>query len=155
MIVNIILIVLLVILVVKYKDIVRMFSGKDKKESFDIKYVDETISDLPIEPRHINSVLPHGSTLAADNITSYERLMKNCEDAECARIDNYRHKFFEFNDRINHNTHLHDSVDNINITNKAQDYMIGKTIANIYDDLVNSNEYKDGNVQCRIITPDR
>lgn len=155
MIVNIILIVLLVILVIKYKDIARIFSGKDKREAFDIKYVDEAISDLPVEPRHINSVLPDGSTLIADNITSHERLTRNCADAECARIDNHRHKFFEFNDRINHNTHLNDPVDNINITNKAQDYMIGKTIANIYDDLVNSNEYKDGNEQCRIITPDR
>lgn len=68
--------------------------------------------------------------------------VENCQDEECERIDNYRHKFFEFNDRINHNTHLNDAVDNINITNKASDYMIGKTIAEIYDDLVNTNAYK-------------
>ena len=152
MIVNIILIVLLVILVVKYKDIVRIFSGKNKKEAFDIKYVDEAISDLPVEPHHINSVLPNESTLIADNITSHERLTRNCEDAECAKIDSYRKHFFQFNDRINNSSHLGDPVDNINITNKAQDYPIGKTIANIYDDLVNSNEFKGGNEQCRILT---
>ena len=131
--INTILIIVLIILLIKFTDIINIFK---RDEQFDVKYVDEVISNLPQKKKTINDVVPNGSVVPIDNIMSYEQYDKNCEDAECERIDNYRHKFFEFNDRINQTTHLGDPVDAINITNKAQDYNIGTSIADIYDDLV-------------------
>lgn len=150
--INILLVIILIILLIKFTDIINIFK---RNEKFDVKYVDEAISNLPQKKNTVNDVVPDGSVVPMDNIMSYELYSKNAEDAECDRIDNYRHKFFEFNDRINQTTHLGDPVDAINITNKAQDYNIGASIADIYDDLV-GNPYKDTrNSQCKIITPDR
>jgi len=140
MILNIILVTVVLILIFKYSDIIKALNKS--KEEFDIKYVDEPINKLPTLKKDIYNVVPNGSVFLPDNIAFHEQITQNCKDSECDRIDNYRHKFFEFNDRINQTTHLIDPVDNINATNKAQDYLLGGKISDIYDDLVNSNKYK-------------
>lgn len=76
-----------------------------------------------------------------DKIPSNRNMSIDNDDVS-ARIDNYRHKFFEFHDRINHNTHLDDPVDMINMMDKGQSYELGTHISNIYDDLTNKNNYK-------------
>lgn len=63
---------------------------------------------------------------------------KCLDDETRKRTDDYRKRFFEFSDRINNTTHLGDPVDNINITDKSRNYVLGGTIANIYDDLVDA-----------------
>ena len=94
----------------------------------------------------INAVQPDNSVFKDDNqISSYEKYDlvhgNQCDD-ECKRIDNYRHKFFAFNDRINHSSHLVDMVDNMNITNNTLDCSVGTPIACVYDKMVNSYDYK-------------
>jgi len=138
MLVNIVLIVILLLLIYKYTNIE---NTSTHNENFDINYRDNDITThIPIN--YEGQILPDSSMFKANNIAEHERYYHTCDDDECARIDNHRHKFFEFNDRINHNSHLGDSVDNINITNKACDYDIGMNISDVYDDLVNTNEYK-------------
>lgn len=58
-----------------------------------------------------------------------------CEDS---KIEKYRNNFFSFNNRINHNTHLSDPVDKINL----MDSNIGRNIGDIYDELVGVDNYK-------------
>jgi uncharacterized protein with von Willebrand factor type A (vWA) domain len=84
---------------------------------------------------------------------SYELYDQPQTEEEINEIDNFRVNFFAFNDHINNTTHLLDAVDNINITNKAQNYNVGTNISQIYDDLVNSNQYKSKESSlCRNIT---
>lgn len=83
------------------------------------------------------NVLPDGSSFKTDNIAFHEMLAKDCPNKDRERTDNYCNHFFDFRNRIWHNSHLDDPVDYINITNKAQDYELGKSIADIYDDLTN------------------
>lgn len=97
------------------------------------------------EPFDINTVQPAKTKFIptlVDNMDFHENIPQTCEDAECSRIDKYRNNFFDFQNRLNHNSHLNDSVDNINITNKAQDYMLGQDVSIIYDSIVNTNDYK-------------
>jgi alpha-glucuronidase len=150
MMINLILFVLLVALIVKYKDIMMIFNRnvRGKKELFDAKHIDNSVSRLQKGQyeqnvsRTVNDVFPDGNQFTENNIVSHGRLPGNCERDECDRIDNYRRNFFGFNDRINHNTHLDDPVDMINISNKGEDYFIGQKISDIYDDLTKNN-YKD------------
>lgn len=135
MIIKIILCLIILVLLYKY---INLKPKEQRNEHFTF------IND------NINDVMPLSSTMKIGNMTEFETNIKNKDDYECARTDNYRHKFFEFNDRINNNSHQNDSVDNINITNKANDYGVGLNISEIYDDLVNTNEYKSGiNSLCR------
>ncbi len=57
-------------------------------------------------------------------------------ETDSERIDRHRINFFKFNDRINHTSHLSDPVDAINIFRKKDNNAVGKTIAEIYDNLV-------------------
>lgn len=71
------------------------------------------------------------------------------DDMERELNDHFNNNFFNFANRINHCSNLNDSVDNVNITNKGNDYEIGTKISAIYDDLVNSRDYKtDNTVRC-------
>lgn len=151
---NIILVVVLLILLYKSSDIIAYFARAKRNsqsvEKFDIKYIDDAVANAS---HNANDVLPDNSVVSTDNISSHELTTQDCSDNECAQIDAFRNKFFSFSDRINNSTHLSDAVDMVNITNKAQDYNTGQTIADIYDDLTKANKYKGGNSQCRIITP--
>lgn len=156
---NIILLIIVIILIWNYKTIQNFLYKKNvssnSTEDFDIMYSDETISYLPQKGKNINSVVPDGSVIPIDNIMSFEQTTIPQNDKECDEINNYRVNFFAFNDRINNTSHLDDAVDNINITNKAQNYKLGVSIANIYDDLVNSNKYKSNESSlCKNITID-
>lgn len=68
-----------------------------------------------------------------------------CYDEEGDKIDKYRNDFFGFQTRINNSSHLNDPVDNINITGLENPDLVGKNISEIYDGLVNSNDYKTYN----------
>jgi len=63
-------------------------------------------------------------------------------DKKTAETDMYRNNFFSFQNRINNTSHLGDPVDNMNINGLSGKQVIGKDIAEIYDELVNSNDYK-------------
>lgn len=70
-------------------------------------------------------------------------------DLERDMIGDFNNNFFNFQNHIWHNSHLTDSVDNMNATNNANNYDIGNTIAAVYDDVVNSRNYKTNNtVSC-------
>lgn len=141
----IILIVIIILLLVKYNYLLR-----EKFETEEKIIIDNQPIKQPSE------ILPDSSVFVPDNIMSFEKNDNSCQSEECERIDNYRNKFFAFQDRLNGNSHLNDSVDNINITNKAQNYNIGTSVADIFDDLVNSNQYKSETSElCNNITPDR
>lgn len=88
-------------------------------------------------------VKPNMSDLPQDYMESHERLSKNQDIDECDAIDKYNNIFFGFRDRTNNSSNQNDPVNNINITNKGNDYLIGSNISDIYDDLVNSYDYKD------------
>lgn len=89
----------------------------------------------------INMVEPNDSDIKDDNIASFEKTREQCEDEECERIDKYRNNFFDFRNRLYNNSHQDDPVDNINISDKAQNYKLGTNISDIYDDLVNTKRY--------------
>jgi hypothetical protein len=47
-------------------------------------------------------------------------------------------------------SHLDDPVDNLNISDNGNDYMVGIPISKIYDNIVNTNKYKSNiNQQCK------
>jgi len=102
-----VLILLLITYVYKKKDNFQDVKNKCKKH---LKY----------------NVMPSGSSLQTDNISSHELLAKDCPEKDRERIDNYCNHFFDFRNKIWNTSHLDDSVDYINISNKAQDYEIGK-----------------------------
>jgi len=155
---NIILIIIAILLIFNFDRIKNFFyknNSLNENEEFDIMYSDKTINHLPQKRKNINSVVPDGSVVVNDNIMSYEQYDIPQTADECNEIDKHRVNFFAFNDRINNTSHLNDSVDNINITNKAQNYNLGVSVANIYDDLVNSNQYKSNESSlCKNITMD-
>jgi hypothetical protein len=57
-------------------------------------------------------------------------------DVNFDRIENFNNEFFNFNSRINNDSHLDDSVEKFNRMNQGQDYPIGMSISDIYDDIV-------------------
>lgn len=135
--INIVLTILLVIIIIYY------IKNKYDKETFEIEYENEPINELPKSPRNImTDLMPDSTSMEEEYSAQHETLTKNCKNSECRKIDKYRNQFFNFQTRINNNSHLNDSVDNINITNKGRDYDVGVNIADIYDDLVNTNDYK-------------
>lgn len=161
MVINIILAVVLLALIVHYMYTAKCIQTKEIKEIKDSNYSEISKEHFDTENkiieknklqnnevRSINDVLPNTSSTSEDYIASHEHLPKNCEQSECEKIDAYNNRFFNFRTRINNNSHQNDSVDNINITNKAQDYYVGAKISDIYDDLVNSNDYKTSHTTC-------
>jgi FtsZ-interacting cell division protein ZipA len=120
MILIIILAIILIILIIRY-----IKTNNHKTESF-----------------KANQVEPNTSSIHQDDIAIHELYDRNCQLDECERIDKFNNQFFGFRDRTFNSSHQDDPVDNINITGKGQDYKIGSTIADVYDDLVNSYDYK-------------
>jgi len=112
---------------------------------FFIKYISHNTKE-PFELPNI--VKPRNYDVDDKSISSHESYLRNNEthdDPERDMIDTYRRNFFSFGDRVNNSSHLNDPVDNLNITNNANDFNVGANIADIYDTIVNTNNYKDGN----------
>lgn len=99
---------------------------KQKDETFGVDYIPNDASNV-----HLN-----------DFKNNKKIITDPCYDAESDNVDKYRNEFFSFQTRINNTSHLNDPVDNINIVGLENPDMIGKNISEIYDELVNSNDYK-------------
>jgi hypothetical protein len=67
------------------------------------------------------------------------------DDIEREKIEHFNNNYFNFQNRVYHNTHLTDSVDNLNVSNNGNDY-VGNKISSIYDNIVNSKDYKTANL---------
>lgn len=123
---NFILVILLIILLVNYGRIINFFKNNENYENV----------NPCIVPISKNKIVPYNDITQPDSNTLFIEHDEKYNDTERNRIDKYCNNFFAFNDRINNTSHLQDVVDNINITNKAQDFDIGMNISTIYDNLV-------------------
>lgn len=63
-------------------------------------------------------------------------------DENLKKTEEYQNAFFGFQNRLYCNSHLGDPVDNMNISGLTGCGQIGQNISDIYDNLVNSDEYK-------------
>lgn len=103
-----------------------------------------TIGNKNREKFLTSEIKPDMSNVQQKYMTYHEENATNCLVDECDRIDKFSNQFFSFRDRIHNNSHQDDPVDNINTTGNGRDYKIGSNISDVYDNLVNSYDYKTG-----------
>lgn len=143
MLLNIFLALILVIL------LFNLYSRNQEAKSLNIKVPHQkrhvTFSD---EPEHIRSDILRYDKTDKNNVHLIEakKLSKEkCNpffDENLKKTEEYQNAFFGFQNRLYCNSHLGDPVDNMNISGLTGCGQIGQNISDIYDDLVNSNEYK-------------
>jgi len=127
---------------------------REKAKEYKMKNIEELpnveIHKQKLIKKTINDVIPNGSIMKPDNMNYYEMEPETYSEYECDRIDKYRNNFFSFNNKINNSSHQTDAVDMINMSDKAQKYPIGMSVADVFDNLTKDNYKTLKTSQCRI-----
>lgn len=122
------------------------------------KYNKETKNITTQQERHV-TFAPKSEHIPESDILRYDKTDKSnvhlieskkldkekCNpffDENRKKTEDYQKSFFSFQNRLYCNSHLDDPVDNTNISGLSGCGQIGQNISDIYDNLVNSNEYK-------------